>query len=311
MKMKRALLLIAMAASLTVGCGRQPSVARVEVTPRQVRLPFGQAQKLQLTWAPTAALEGEQPTVFIHLLDDERKVIRTFDHAFPQRWREGVPVTYDVELYQSALAPPLAAGRYQLTLGLYGKEGERWVLDGLGEPKSRNEYDVAEVAVPAQNPNPQFVFSPNWLPLEPGGDRQVLARRWMAERAVIRLVNQRKGGTVWMVVHIPPADVPDHKLVLDPGASAPSVQVAGSCGGAEMNLTGAGLHEVELAVAPPPKGGFCRVLLSTNFVLQPAVGRNRSVSLENIAWIPVGGGRQARKQRTAGGDAPADPTAPR
>ena len=298
MKIKRALPPIAFAAaSLVAGCGgKETPVARVEVDPHQVRLPFSQVQTLHLTWTPTAALEEEQPTVFIHLLDDRHKVVRTFDHAFPQRWREGTPASYDVKLYQSAMAPPLPPGKYALTLGLYGKDRKRWALEGLGEPVGRDEYKAAEVEATAQRPNPRFAFSNNWLPVEPGGDRQVLARRWMAERAVIRLVNQRGPGTVWMVVQIPNTSSPDYKVVLDPGATAPSLMAVGSCGHSEANLTGPGLHEAELTMEPPPPGGFCRVLLSSNFMLEPTtLGQKRSVSLENIAWMPAGGGRRARR----------------
>jgi hypothetical protein len=309
MKMKKTFLPIALAASaLAVACGGEHTpVARVRVEPQQVRLPFSQAQPLHLTWTPTAALGGEQPTVFVHLLDDRGKVVRTFDHAFPQRWREGSPVSYDVKLYQSAMAPPLPAGKYALTLGLYGKDGKRWALDGLGEPVGRDEYKIGDVEAPAQRPNPRFLFSPNWQPPEPGGDRQVLARRWMAERAVVRLVNQRGPGTVWMLIQIPETQSPDYKLVLDPGATTPSVRALGSCGGTEANLTGPGLHELELAMGPPAKGGFCRVLLSSNFILESkTVARKRSASLENIAWMPRGGARRAQRQAKQA----ATPTAP-
>ncbi len=309
MKMNQSFLPIALVAvSLAAGCGgQQTPVAQVTVEPRQVSLPSGQVRPLRLTWTPSAALEsGEAPTVFVHLLDGDRKVVRTFDHPFPQRWREGMPASYKVDLYQSAMAPPLPPGKYQLTLGLYDKEGKRWALDGLGEPTAgRNEYDAAQVDVPAGKAGPRFNFSASWLPVEPGGDRQVLARRSMVSRAAIRLVDQPGPGTVWMVLRIPPTDLPDTKLVLDPGATAPSVSVVGNCsggvkggeedgedGGTETSLTGPGSHEVELAMDAPPPNGFCRVLLSSNFLIEPtaAVGRKSSVSLENIAWMPGGGG---------------------
>lgn len=312
MKMNKIFLPTALVAvSLAAGCGgQQTPVARVTVEPRQVSLPFGQVRPLRLTWTPSAALEGEAPTVFVHLLDGDRKVVRTFDHPFPQRWREGTPVSYEVDLYQSAMAPPLPAGKYELTLGLYDREGKRWALDGLGEPKAgRNEYDAATVEVPAGNAKPRFNFSASWLPVEPGGDRQVLARRSMASRAAIRLVDQSGPGTVWMVIRIPPTDLPDTKLVLDRGATAPSVRVVGNCGGGgggeggdegeegqdggtETSLTGPGIHEVELSLDAPPPNGFCRVLLSSNFLLESttAVGRKSSISLESIAWVSRGGG---------------------
>jgi hypothetical protein len=320
MKMKKALPLAPIAFSLCAavslsavslaGCGgKQTPVATVEVSPRQLRLPFSQVRTVHLAWTPTVALEGEPPTVFVHLLDANRKVVRTFDHPFPQKWREGGQISYDLKLYQSSLAPPLPPGKYQVTLGLYNKEGRRWALEGLGEPKARNEYDVAEVEVPTENPSPRFAFSPTWLPVEPGSDRQVLARRWMADRAVVRLVDQRDAGTVWMVVQIPPTNLPDSKLVLDAGASAPSVLVVGNCGGTETNLSGPGTHEVQLAMEAPPPNGFCRVLLSSNFVLQPVTptSRKHSVSLENIAWEPAG---SATAGKGAGQGEKSSPTSP-
>lgn len=301
MKINQSLLPIALVAvSFAAGCGgQQTPVARVEAGARQVSLPFSQVRPLRLTWTPALALDAEEPTVFVHLLDTDRKVVRTFDHPFPpKRWREGTPVSYDLNLYQSAMAPPLPPGKYQLTLGLYGKEGKRWALDGLGEPTAgRNEYDAAIVEVPAGDSKPRFTFSANWLPVEPGGDRQVLARRWMANRAAIRLVDQPGPGTVWMKVLIPPQDLPDAKMILDKGATSPSVLVTASCGsngagsGSETNLTGDGPHEVELSLDAPPPGGFCRVLLASNFLLEPTVpdarNRKRSVSLESIAWAPA------------------------
>jgi hypothetical protein len=224
-------------------------------------------------------------------------VARTFDHAFPERWRAGTPVSYDLRLYQSAMAAPLAPGKYQVTLGLYGKDGKRWPLGGLGDAVGRDEYKAFEVEVPNANPRPRLAFSPTWMEVESGGDRQVLARRWLVNRGAIRLVDQRAPGAVWMVVQIPPADVAGYKLVLDEGASAPSVLIQGNCGCPDTNLSGSGLHEVELSLDAPVAGDFCHVLLNPNFTLEPraATGSKRSASLENIAWIP-GGGRRAQSQ---------------
>jgi hypothetical protein len=292
------------AVSLAVGCGgKQTPVARVEAAPSVARLPFAQAQRVHLTWTPSAPQPGESPTVFVHLLDDKQKVERTFDHPLPERWKEGTPLEDDFRIYQSALAPPLPAGKYQVTVGLYGKDGKRWALDGLGESVGREEYKAFQIEVPPQTPGPRFAFSANWGPVDPGGDRQVVARRWMASRGAIRLVDQRGPGAVWLMVQIPPTDNPDFQVVLDPGASAPSVLASASCGGGETNFSGPGIHEAELNVDAPPPGGFCRVLLSANFSLQSRgkSAQKRSVSLENISWVPAGGAR--RPSRT-----PAAPT---
>jgi hypothetical protein len=298
--------LAALAAASLTGCAKKTPVGKVAVEPRLVTLPFSQVRTVRMTWTPSAPLGEEQPTVFVHLLDGKRKVLRTFDHPFPGRWREGEPVSNDLRLYQSALGDPLPPGKYRVTLGLYGKDGKRWPLDGLGDAVSRDEYNAFEVEVPNRNPQPRFVFAPTWMDIEPGGDRQVVARRWLLNRAAFRLVDQKEPGTVWMVLQIPPNTLSDYKMILDEGATTPSVLIRGNCGGTETSVTGSGLHEVEVNVDAPPAGDFCHFILSANFALQPLIPtvKARSVSLENIAWIPGGAGR------TAPGPAAASPTSP-
>src|SRR5258708_1346167 len=107
---------------------------------------------LRLSWPRAAGAGGEEsrsePLVFLHLLGPKGQVLRTFDHPFPQHWVAGTPVSYDVKLYQSALAPPLDPGKYRLTVGLYDQGGRRWALAGLGEPIARQEYLPAELVLP-------------------------------------------------------------------------------------------------------------------------------------------------------------------
>jgi hypothetical protein len=311
MNMKKALPLIAIAALLPASCSKPVPVAQVEVNPPLVQLPFSQVQTVHLTWTPSGSIGDEKPTVFVHLLDAKQKVARTFDHPFPQRWREGAPVSYDLKLYQSAMAQPLAPGKYQVTLGLYGKNGKRWPLSGLGDPVGRDEYNAFQVQVPNADSRPRFAFSPNWMDAEPGGDRQVLARRWLVDRGAIRLVDQHAPGTVWMVVQIPPTSLSDYRVVLDEGANAPSVMIRGNCGCPDTSITGSGLHEVELNLDAPAPGDFCHLLLSASFSLEPLspTGKRRSASLENIAWEP--GGKKAPEQPAGTGAATtATPTSP-
>jgi len=302
------------------GCGDDdaPPVARVTASPRLVRLGFPEFQTLHLEWQPVAPLEGAsgQPTVFLHLLDAEGKVLRTFDHPFPQPWRQGEPVEYDAKLHQSLLSPPLAPGKYRLTLGLYeGKE--RWPLDGLGEPVDRREYVAAEVEVPTTSEAPRFVFSPQWLPPEPGGDRQVLARRSLNGegdniRGAIRVAGVRTPGTVWMVLRIPQIDAANERLEVAGASGIPGVLVRGACGaveGAEIGISGPGSHEIEVPIDAPPANGACRIGLRPNFkIVSNATGKSRSVSLESAAWAPATGARQAQPQ--GGGAGNATPTEP-
>jgi hypothetical protein len=282
-----------------LGCGEDaPPVAALEVSPKSVRLPFPELHTIHLSWQPSAALEGftGTPTVFVHLLDDNGKVVRTFDHTFPDRWREGAAVGYDLKLYQSALAPALNPGRYRLTIGLAGQGKQRWTLDGVGDPVARREYLAAEVDVPPPPPNkksgPRFTFSEHWLPPEPGGDRQVLARRWLTAGGGIRVAGLRKPGHVWLVLRIPPPEIAGRLNVKEGGQ--PAVRIEGSCGDFEASLSGPGIHEVEMPLVEPPKSGQCRLELKPNFTFgAPA----RSVSLENAAWSPDDG--QARASGAA------------
>ncbi len=310
MNMKNALPLIAIAALGLSACGKPAPVAQVEVGPSLVQLPFSQVQTVHLTWTPSASIGNEKPTVFVHLLDSKKKVARTFDHPFPQRWTEGAPVSYDLKLYQSAMAPPLTPGKYQVTLGLYGKDGKRWPLKGLGDPVGRDEYNAFQVQVPNSAPHPRFAFSPNWMDAEPGGDRQVLARRWLVDRGAIRLVDQHNPGTVWMVVQIPPTVLKEYKMIIGEGSTTPSVVIHGNCGCPETSITGPGLHEVELSLDAPPPGDFCHLLLTASFALEPltASGSKRSASLENVAWIP--GNPKTEDQPAGAGSTATSPTSP-
>jgi hypothetical protein len=222
-------------------------------------------------------------------LDAQGTVLRTFDHPFPEPWKAGNPVSYEIKLYQSALAQPIAAGKYRLTVGLYGQEGTRWPLDGAGDKVGRHEYLAATVAAGAKGSGPRFAFSPQWLPTEPGTDRQVVARRWLVGRGAIRVSGVRKKGTVWLALYIPRPG-PGDKLVYEPGATAPAAMVSSTCG-VEANVSGQGVHDIELPIEPSAGGDTCRLAVRANFHLEPQQGGpQRAVSIENLAWIPSSGG---------------------
>ncbi len=293
-----------------LACGGEdnaPPVAQVEISPKQAHLGFPEMQAFQVTWSPSAELEGlsSEPMVFVHLLDENRKVVRTYDQPLPQKWQAGTPMTQEIKVYQSQLAPPLSPGKYTLTLGLYeGKE--RWPLGGLGEKVDDREYIAAEVEVPQESSTPKVVYSPQWLPVEPGADRQVLVRRWLTDKGAVRLEGVRAPGSLWMVLRIPPIDPANERLELEGTASSPGLLVRGSCGGFEMSVSGPGSHEIEVPVEPSGNG-VCRVGLNPNYtIVSAASGQRRSVSLENLAWFP--GERRAGQGPAT--PAPASPTAP-
>ncbi len=269
-------------AAALAGCrGEQPAVARLSVEPHAIALGFPDLLKVRFNWQPTAALgDGVAPVVFVHLLDGKGKVQRTFDHPFPGAWQEGVPASYEIKLYQSALAEPLAAGRYRLTAGLYGDHGMRWPL-AAGPRIARDEYEVAEVEVPAAAAGPHFDYVGAWLPSEPAGDRQLVARRWLLGEGSIKVRDQPGPGSVWLVLSIPEGKDAGEQIVFDRGANTPSVVVTGTCGGSESGLSGFGRHEVEVGA----DGASCEVHLKPNFTLLVHGRPRRSVSLETLSWV--------------------------
>jgi hypothetical protein len=301
--------LLALSLGVLASCGEDDGtpVARVDVTPRQLRLGYPEVQTLRLEWTPTAELEGlsSQPMVFIHLLDEKKTLVRTYDHPFPQKWRPGTPVSDEARLFQSQLAPPLSPGKYTVTVGLY--EGKRrWALEGLGERVDRGEYVAAQVEVPSEATAPKLVFSPQWLPVEPGADRQVLVRRWLNGRGAIRLEGTRGPGALWLVLRIPPVDAANERLELEGTANVPGVLVRG-CGGFEMSVSGPGTHEIEVPVDSSQNP--CRIGLNPNYTIVAATtGQRRSVSLENAAW--EAGARKADAPAPAAPAAPTEPAAP-
>jgi hypothetical protein len=277
-------LLAAGAASLTA-CRSEEPVATVSAQQRQLRFPHGSLVPLELRWQATHPLpQAATPLVFVHLLDAQGAVVRTFDHQFPARWQPGVTTPDRIALYHSAIGPALPPGDYRLTMGLYDGKDKRFPLriEG-GEEVRRKEYVVAQVTVPEVAANaPALAFSPEWGEAEPSGDRQAVARRWLAGDGAVEVSRVTPPARLWMLLRIPVAE-PPLRLLLDEGATMPSVKVASSCGvGFSADVAGEGFHElaVPIATADP-----CRVTFDTNYtVVEMGSGRKLSVGLEQMGW---------------------------
>lgn len=233
--------------------GAGPPVGTLSVEPGTVHLPYPGFADLTLTWEPAAELSGLEgrPTVFVHLLDESGDLVRTFDQPLPAPWAPGSPQTQVIRLYQSALAEALPTGRYRLTSGLYSPaDGRRWPLTAEGEAVGDHEYHAGWVEVPAAPaPEPRFSFDGEWLPLESGTDRQILARRWLSGPAVIRLESDA-AGTAWLRLRIPVPDAPGVRPVYEGGDGTAWARVSSPCSGTEVRIEGAGDHEIEIPLAP-------------------------------------------------------------
>ena len=277
---------------LGAGCRRAPEpVAKLTLTSKQIELPHGRLTPLELRWEPSKplpVLPVSAPLVFVHLLDAEGNVVRTFDHALPGRWQPGVSIVDRVAMYHSAIGPALPAGDYRLTVGLYDGTKKRFALTVDGEELRRQEYAVAQVKVPETSPSaPAFTFSREWLAVEPGGDRQAVARRWLTGDGSLEARGLAAPARVWMLLRVPEAE-PPLRLLLEPGATGPSVRVASDCGGAfSAELHGVGFREV---VVPVHAAGPCSIGLDTNYtVVEMGTGRKLSLGLEQLGWEPGAG----------------------
>lgn len=290
-----AALLVALAPILgsAFACGGDDAepVGSLTVTPARMELPYGTFRSLDLAWSPAAELEGLEgaPRVFLHLLDDDGELVRTFDQDLPGAWRTGGESTHTARIYQSFLAPPLPPGEYTLTAGLYDAAGNRWPLGGVGEPVGEREYRVATVEVPTEGePLPTTTFSPSWSPTQAGADRQVVAFRSLAGPGAITLSELPGPGTLWLDVRVPADQAGGFtRRVLEPaggGDGMPRVAVTADCTGFESRLSGEGSHRVDVPVTAAGDGEGCEIALQPNFVMESPAGERRSVNLEVLAW---------------------------
>lgn len=294
--------------TLLLACGGPGDpVGRLSVAEHEVALPHGRLVPLELRWEAKAALEDGEgaPIAFVHLLDAEGSVARTFDHPLPGRWEPGKTIVDRLELVQSALAPPLPAGEYRLTVGLYDGERKRWPLLTDGEEVARQEYVVAKVRV-SEGSRGRYSFSEAWLPVEATVDRQTVARRWLSGDGWLEVKNLPRPAELALRLHIP-RNEPPLRLVLEAGASQPAVSVVSGCSGFTATVSGSGTHDVRVPVPPP---GDCRVRLDANFtVLEPGTQRKLSTSLELLAWQPLPAGKAVPVRPAADATATATPPA--
>jgi len=272
-------------ALVATGCGEETPdpVATVDVEPTELTLPYPGQARFEALWRPSAELGpgGGEPIVFVHLLDAEGEVARTFDHRFPAEWRIGGEQADPIVLFQSLLGPPLPAGDYRLTLGLYGSEG-RWALDA-GEEVAKREYAVATVQVPELAPAavPKLDFADGWLALEPGQDRQVLGSRWLSTGGAIGVAAVPESGHLTLHLEVPPSHG-GNAPVFAAGAAVQRLKVVSSCDGESDEIVGSGLG---FAVVSVPAEAGCEIRLEPNFFFLPTGSEMpRSVRLVQLFW---------------------------
>jgi hypothetical protein len=273
-------------------CEKAPEpVASVTLDPTTIALPYPGFTSVSLDWQVTTDLPPgvDEPVVFLHLLGPDGGVERTFDHSLPFSWKVGGGGSYDLMLYQSALAPPLEEGEYQVTLGLYGRDGQRWALAEAGPEIAELEYQVGVVDT-GGDPSavPMFYFSPSWLPLEAGTDVQILGRRRLTDEGSIRVAEIPAEGAVWLSLRLSEPRPSLEELTLMEGEIEPGFTLSSSCGGDDQTAVGWGEHRIIVPVTADETGavpGECEILIRPNFqIVEVDTLTRRSVGLEVLSW---------------------------
>lgn len=272
------------------GCSRQPEpVAELHIEPAELTLAFPGFVVLRVEITPRRELPaGSRPQLFLHLLDEPGSVARTFDQALPDGWTVDRTLAFEVRLYQSALSEPLDSGDYQLTAGLYERDGGRFALATAAPEVAKLEYAVAAVRVPAAGgAMPTVRFSEAWLPAVPGLDRQVLGRRSLDGAGPATLQIGPLAGPGQLLLRIAPAPAAIGRMEIAAGADSPRVRVRSSCGAFEAELPGDVAMETLLEVPAATGELACDVELAPNFTVRSADdGKLRSIALEILAWRP-------------------------
>jgi hypothetical protein len=289
---------LALVAGLALACrGDEAPIARLTVEPAFLHLAYPRWSdvdvRFELLDETARARAAKAPIVFVHLLNDQRDVVRTFDHPLPPlpppsaapATAAGGRIEYPLPLHQSALAAPLPPGEYRLTMGVVDADGTRWPLSG--EVVARREYLVAKVDVPpADDVEPLFTFSNQFFANEAGSDVQHPAIRWFEGEARLRIAEVAGSGSVLIVLHIPAIDTRGYVLELEAGATEPSVFISSPCSETQTQRSGAGRHVVRLPLRSAPTGGACEIRLAPNFRLKPEEpgGLPRTAVIESLAW---------------------------
>jgi hypothetical protein len=245
---------------------------RVTASSGTFKLLYPQSVPITVNWEPARPLDRRHGRVvaFVHLVRIEERrneVFRTFDHPLPKAWIPGESQTDEIDLYQSALAPPLAPGRYVLSIGLYDESwGYRWPL-ATGPEIAKREYRLADVEVGGPDPTaPQLEFSGGWQPVETLQNKQVLARRPFVGTSRLSF-ESRAAGSLRMLVSLPQTGGPDSVLVAP--SCAPDAGQTVAAGRSRWVLVDVAAGPCQIDFQPSPPG---------------APGSSAAASLDVLSW---------------------------
>lgn len=224
-------------------CGEPAPVARLSTPPSPV-LGFPAWTNLSLTFEPLVAADalGPEPYVFVHLTDPETgEIVQTFDRRLDTgAWAPGQTSTQELQLFQSALAPPLDAGHYPLFVGLYDGGSSKFPLETSPETVQDGpfRYLLTTLRVEPPGATPVAEWSTEWLPTRHTGDRQVNVVRLLDGTGRVRLRTVVPPVELLLELEIPEAARDE--------TDRPAVTIASSCAEQPASMEGIGVHRLTI-----------------------------------------------------------------
>jgi len=258
------------------GCGtpRQPPIAELRSsTPPSLLLPWPTFEELELSIRPLRGLQSSSAViVFAHLIDGNGLIVRTFDHPVPAEWSVEAELRDRFPVFQSALAPPLPAGDYELVVGLYEVGGEKLPVKSALRSVRRNQYLLAQVSIPETVVDASLIaFEGAWSEPEQGRDRQLVAAidAIAGSDGRLHLSGDAAGKDLLLALALPGPTVPGSQVELLGEDNLPEVAIDRICTGSRRLVSGPGLH-IEILPAPVAPGAFdCSIGFSSNFSVRP------------------------------------------
>lgn len=266
-----------------------PPVAELRVDVDEVPLAYASSARIPVEWQSLRPFDppSGSPSLFVHLLDSNGHLLRTFDSPLPEDWAEADD---PIEIWQSALAEPLPAGSYRLTSGIHdAATGRRWRLKTSASEIDGGEYEIAVIEIGSTDrKTPDLVFGGDWLTPDEG-QRHNPGRRWLGTSGSIQLSGTAGWSEVVLTVSMTALPVDLHRPVFEDGAATPRLVIRDGCdGGSETTIEGYGVYAVALRL--DGREDRCAISLEPNyFMLDHQDFTRRSVGLESAYFRPSSG----------------------
>jgi len=263
-------------------------LARLAVAESALDLPWPQRREIRVDLDLLAELpvDAGPPRLFVHLLDSDARIVRTFDRELEPEWWPGDRIRVPVVIEQSALAEPLPPGRYRLVIGLYDLRFGRYLVERAPDGASVRAVEAGSVEVPESGPGAGVKFVSGWFETQAQRDQQVLGARPLAPGGVgeLRVGPLREPARLYAMVAIRGVDARVSEIATEDPGGAQHLTLEVACTGEVVTATGEGVHLLEVAL--PARTDGCDLRLRTDFRRPGSGGEEPGAVLRALSWNP-------------------------